>query len=171
MTKNEKINVYKPESSDTYSDKNIDNYEEIDSVLGTRKVVIPGMNDLPINWPLSIQWFNMNWWSKTWRVSFSSWNIQITWIWFKPSVISIVVSNSNGFSFWQAQVLLKGGLEERSHSLNINYSKEWELLLWTDRTWAFFRIWDNVGRLQSFDDDWFSFTSNFSATMDFICYQ
>ena len=114
----------------------------------------------------SYQVRNINWWwkVKTWFSSIASWytDVAITWVWFKPKAIQVVVHSSNKVAWGYADNVW-WTLTQRCI-----YADWWAYSNQSTRLFRFSstEVWDLV----SFDSDWFTVKSDLAATMIWTCF-
>lgn len=116
----------------------------------------------PLN--ASYQIRNLNWWwkVKTWFSSISAGTTNITWVWFKPKSIQVVVNTSNRVAWGYADNIW-WTLTQRCVYFNWStYNSQPSRLFRFD--------WINVWNLISIDNDWFTVSSDLSATMIWTCF-
>ena len=149
----------------------VETIEDTKQLKGTETIetIYPETIDLPtydywksqntIDANISIR--NINWWwkVKAWYVSIPSWytDYAITWIWFKPKAIQVVVHSWNKVAWWSADDIWWTIQQQ------CIYADSWAF---SEQNWRLFRF-DNINRwyLVSFDSDWFTVKSELNAVM------
>jgi hypothetical protein len=96
---------------------------------------------------------------KTWRTQIPWWyiNYSITWIWFKPKIIQVIVQNNNKVAWGTAD----------ENNQQCIYVDNWNYTTTTTRLFRFDNI--NVWFLVSIDNDWFTVKSDLVADMIYTC--
>ena len=96
---------------------------------------------------------------KTWRTQIPWWyiNYSITWIWFKPKIIQVIVQNNNKVAWGTAD----------ENNQQCIYADNWNYTTTTTRLFRFDNI--NVWFLVSIDNDWFTVKSDLVADMIYTC--
>ena len=112
------------------------------------------------DWFKYINWGSSSWGKiRTWYASIPSWytDYAITWVWFKPKAIQVVVYNWNKVAWWYADDVW-WTIWQRCI-----YADSWAF---SEQNWRLFRF-DNINRwyLVSFDSDWFTVKSELNAVM------
>ena len=110
------------------------------------------------DWFKYINWGSSSWGKiKTWYIVCPSWytNFAVTWVWFKPKAIQVVVHNWNKVAWWYADDVWWNIQQQCIYADSWNYANQ------NGRLFRF----DNLNRwdLVSFDSDWFTIKS------DLIC--
>jgi hypothetical protein len=110
-----------------------------------------------------VEWNVSGWWKvKTWYSSLSIWSNSITWVWFTPKAIQVVVQSSNKVAWGYADNVWWTLTQRCIYFDWANYSNQ--------NTRLFRFDWTNVWLLNSIDSDWFTVTSDLSATMIWTCF-
>ena len=159
----------------TWNKPKVEENTSIDSLLYEKWAIEPiemetpnydyGASQEPLN--ASYQVRNLNWWwwkIKTWYSSISSWytDVAITWVWFKPKAIQVVVHSSNKVAW--------GYADDVWWTLNQRciYADWWA---YGNQNTRLFRFWPTeLWLLVSFDSDWFTVKSDLSARMIWTCF-
>lgn len=117
----------------------------------------------PLNASYQVRWLKVWWWKmKTWFSSISAGSTSITWVWFKPKVIQVVVNTSNRVAWWYADNIWWTITQRCVYFNGSTYDSQWSRLFRFD--------WSNVWNLVSIDSDWFTVSSDLSATMIWTCF-
>jgi hypothetical protein len=112
-----------------------------------------------------VEWNLSGWWKvKTWYSSIPSWytNFAITWVWFTPKAIQVVVQSSNKVAWGYADNVWWTLTQRCIYADWWNYSNQTTRLFRFSGT----EVWDLV----SLDSDWFTVRSDLSATMIWTCF-